>query len=741
MRTDRIGCLLPVLLVVVAVLVVDTVGRDGATAGPRPPVGPTSSAAVGPAGSPASVVDEPGVQGSLIPLPPARLLDTRQAVGAGGARRAAGGEQVTLAVAGGAGVPQGAGGVMLNVVATDPLAPGYVTVWPCGTAPPLASNLNFGPGQTIANLVYSGLGADGTVCLMSSQATHLVVDLSGYTPASRGFEASQPQRLLDSRQPLGVPVAAKLDAGELLAVPVAPPGVSAAAILNVTVTDPDAAGYLTVWPCGSPPPTASNVNFGGGETIANLVVSAPGTGDAVCLMPSQRTHVVVDLDGLVRSGPERDAAYHGIVPSRVLDTRAPIGVPASAMLVGGQILALPVGGVGGVAQTATAVVLNLTVTEPVADGWLRAWACSSPVPPTSNVNFAAGQTIAGAAVVALGADGQICLQTNVATHVVVDVQGDIPAALAPGEWRSIRGPGPPPRWGHVMELDAKRERILVFGGVDQNVGAFNDLWSFSLTTETWEKLTTTNTPFQRWGSAGVIDVARDRLVVVDGSSTTAATNEVWALDLATLTWSPLPTGPSPRVDHAAATDGASAWFAGGDPLNRPFVDVLGDLWHLDLVSNTWEQLPPGPTPPVPRGNSGLAQIGDDLVYIGGHDQNQVFADGWLYNLPGRMWRQASLVGPLPAKAHFSYAQDDQCKALWVFGGDNDDAVDLPVLLAVTPAGNALSIAPLATPVSPPGRRHGKIIIDQARRRIYLFGGMQGNTVLADTWVVGLPACA
>jgi hypothetical protein len=279
----------------------------------------------------------------------------------------------------------------------------------------------------------------------------------------------------------------------------------------------------------------------------------------------------------------------------------------------------------------------------------------------------------------------------------------------------------------------------VFGGVDQNVGWFDDLWSFSLATETWEKLTPSNTPLARWGAVGVIDVARDRMVMV-GGYTTAATDEVWALDLATLAWSPQPRGPSPRVDHVVATDGVSAWFAGGDPID-PVVDVLDDLWRFDFASNSWTQLPIGTTHPAARGNSGMAKIGDDLVYMGGHDQNQVFADGWLYSVPGEAWRPASLDGALPAKAHFSYAEDEACQAMWVFGGDNDDAHDLSALLAVTRSVDTLFITELSAQHPPQGRRHGKVVLDPARRRLYLFGGMGGSTVLNDTWTVGLPRCA
>ena len=41
----------------------------------------------------------------------------------------------------------------------------------------------------------------------------------------------------------------------------------ATAVLNLTVTEPTAAGYVTVYPCGIDAPLASNLNFSAGQTI------------------------------------------------------------------------------------------------------------------------------------------------------------------------------------------------------------------------------------------------------------------------------------------------------------------------------------------------------------------------------------------------------------------------------------------------------------------------------------------
>jgi hypothetical protein len=120
-------------------------------------------------------------------LNPARLLETRPGFptadgqSAGADVRPAGSVTV-VPIAGRNGIPAGATTVVVNVTATEPTGAGYVTVYPCGIDPPLASNLNFVAGQTIPNTVLAKLAADGTICLYNSQPTQLIVDVNGYFP-------------------------------------------------------------------------------------------------------------------------------------------------------------------------------------------------------------------------------------------------------------------------------------------------------------------------------------------------------------------------------------------------------------------------------------------------------------------------------------------------------------------------------------------------------------------------------
>ena len=121
---------------------------------------------------------------------------------------------------------------------------------------------------------------------------------ASYTQASVGFTGLAPARVLDTRIGTGAPTA-KLGAGATLTltVPGLPAGATAVA-LNVTVTDPTAASYLTAYPGGGPQPTASNLNYLPGQTIPNMVLVPIGPGGTVTFYNNAGTvDVIADLVG------------------------------------------------------------------------------------------------------------------------------------------------------------------------------------------------------------------------------------------------------------------------------------------------------------------------------------------------------------------------------------------------------------------------------------------------------------
>jgi len=242
---------------------------------------------------------------------PARVLDTRpgfttvdgaqQATGA-----AAAGSVTEVQITGRAGVPANATAVVLNVTVTEPVAAGFATVFPCGTQPPTASNLNYTPGLTTPNLVLAKIGTGGKVCIFTQSSAQLIADVNGFFPNDTTYSALNPARLLDTRA--GFPTidgqgagGGKRPLGSVTAVHVlgrgGMPASATTAVLNVTVTEAEAPGFVTVFPCGIDPPLASNLNFVADQNIPNAVLSKVGTNGDVCLFTSQPTQLVVDVAG------------------------------------------------------------------------------------------------------------------------------------------------------------------------------------------------------------------------------------------------------------------------------------------------------------------------------------------------------------------------------------------------------------------------------------------------------------
>jgi hypothetical protein len=354
-----------------------------------------------------------GVGARFNAVAPVRLADTRTGAGGTVGPVAAGGV-LRIPVAGSTVVPSSASGAVVNLTAVDPQGPGYLTAYPCGATRPLASALNVAAGETRANAASVALDATGLLCVFSSVLSHVVVDLAGWFGSTgTTFTPTNPARVLDSRSAGGPDRSFSVDLSAVI------PAGATAATVNLTVTEPVAAGYLTAFPCGTEPPLVSSLNFVAGQTIAGLATVKLGAGSRICLFSPVPTNVVVDVNGAFAAGGD---TLTTAVPSRFLDTRDGTGGWLGA--VGPmQRIELAVGGARGVPDGVTAAVVNLTATGATAPGYVVAYACDQPAPTASNLNFDSGETAANLATVGLSATGTVCLAASTRAHLVVDLAG------------------------------------------------------------------------------------------------------------------------------------------------------------------------------------------------------------------------------------------------------------------------------------------------------------------------------
>jgi uncharacterized protein YkwD len=275
------------------------------------------------------VIDVGGQAGAAVSdryLPrsaPLRVLDTRLA-GNGGRLGAA--TVRTVALTGPAGhnaVPASATGAVVNVTTVGSATNGgYITAYPCDAARPVASTLNTRTRGAISNVATVKLSAAGTICLYSSAPTQVVLDVEGAVmPSSAGgslVTAMTPTRILDTRVSgsggaLGLLVTRRIQVTGQSGMPSA----ATAAVVNLTVVNPDRDGWLLAWPCGAVP-TASNINYVRHEVIAGQATVGLDSSGGFCLRSFRPTQVVVDVTATYATTGKGIAT---LTPHRLLDTR------------------------------------------------------------------------------------------------------------------------------------------------------------------------------------------------------------------------------------------------------------------------------------------------------------------------------------------------------------------------------------------------------------------------------------
>ena len=208
---------------------------------------------------------------AFTPITPARLVDTRNGLGAAG--RVAAGRQVVVQVADGVRVPADATAAVVNVAAVNPSAAGFVTVYPCSDGVPDTSTLNFVAGQTVANTTIAALSPAGQLCAWTFAETDILVDITGWLSPSGASRLTPigPTRVVDTRSGVG---GVRLAAGQTLTVDLngAIPAGSNAVAVNVTAVNAAVPGFLTVFPCSGAIPNTSTVNFVGNEARPNNTI-------------------------------------------------------------------------------------------------------------------------------------------------------------------------------------------------------------------------------------------------------------------------------------------------------------------------------------------------------------------------------------------------------------------------------------------------------------------------------------
>ena len=282
-------------------------------------------------------------------------------------------------------------------VSPAPVHSGIPTTFTCSATPPAGRlvaryELDFGDSTPLVN---------GP----SNEAVHVYQATGSYVAVCRAYDASGRsgvlQRGIDVYEPAYSLQVTKIGAGSGF-VTSTPAAISCGATCSGLV-----GGGETVTLDASPDAGSRFAGWSGSGCL--------GIGSCTVLMSGARR---ISANFL----PDAGTAFYTLAPCRVADTRNGSGIPLAA----GETRDFPVIGSGcNVPAAAQAAALNVTATQPAAQGFVTVFPSGAETPATQTAAFSPGWTRATAATIVIGNGGAVSVYNASAgtVHVILDVTG------------------------------------------------------------------------------------------------------------------------------------------------------------------------------------------------------------------------------------------------------------------------------------------------------------------------------
>jgi hypothetical protein len=243
-------------------------------------------------------------------------------------------------------------------------------------------------------------------------------------------------------------------------------------------------------------------------------------------------------------------------------------------------------------------------------------------------------------------------------------------------WIQVSDFGPAPRSRHAMAYDAGRHRLVLFGGLTgfgDNLKTLADTWEWN--GEYWMQVADTG-PSERHDTAMAYDASIGRVVLYGGSG--LGSTQTWEWDGEAWTQTESEIGPGQRIGHAMAYDEVRKRLVlfGGEPLQQGEATGTNDTWERNGA--VWARV--ADTGPERTHFPAMAFDSKRVILFGGRagSGSTAYTSGATWQWDGKHWAQRGDFGPGPRFA--------------------------------------LAMA-----------------YDGARDRVVLFGGIEGQQALGDTW--------
>ncbi len=227
---------------------------------------------------------------------------------------------------------------------------------------------------------------------------------------------------------------------------------------------------------------------------------------------------------------------------------------------------------------------------------------------------------------------------------------------------STLGQTPCPRNQPVIAYHSELESIFLFGGYcSESNTRLNDLWKF--TDGQWENVKNEKRPSARSGHAMVYDSVNNRLVLFGGKDNDRTLlNDTWIWDG---NWQRISKeGPPARQSHRLVQTDIGILLFGGSTDERS----LDDTWIF--TENSWKEINTINVPPARRQHTLAFDSNRNVtILFGGFDRSDdgktILGDTWEFD--GNDWTKKADNREL-ARDHHSMSYSKSSKATVLFGG-------------------------------------------------------------------------